>query len=72
MPGVFASSLEGCRSTDEFVAAIRSWPELWKDNQRLLGELAQEPFQSNETAHAARQDSVAGGLSNGVCCEAGS
>jgi len=72
MHGLFVSSLAGCRSTDEFVAAIRSWPELWKDNLRLMVELVQEPSHSNETAPAARQDSVAGGLSNGVCCEAGS
>jgi len=72
MPGLFASSLAGCHSTDEFVAAIRSWPELWKDNLRLLGKLAQESSHSNASSPADGQDFSVSGLSSGACCEAGS
>jgi hypothetical protein len=30
---MFAESLEGCQSVPEAVAAICSWPELWKESR---------------------------------------
>ena len=49
LTGHLASSLEGCHSTEESVAAIRSWPELWKCYMCLPVERYQEVF-SDEVA----------------------
>ena len=49
LTGHLASSLEGCHSTEESVAAIRSWPELWKYYMCLPVERYQEVF-SDEVA----------------------
>jgi len=58
MVGLFASSLMGCHSTDEFVAAIRSWPELWKENLRLLEKHRSESSRNNGNSLAGSLDSV--------------
>jgi hypothetical protein len=42
MLGLLASSLEGCHSTEESVAAIPSEPELWKYYICLLAQQYQE------------------------------
>lgn len=37
---MFAESLQGCQSVLELVAAIRSWPEIWRRSQ--VKEMAEE------------------------------
>jgi hypothetical protein len=52
MPGFLASSPEGCHSTEESIAAILSWPELWKYYISLLAQQYQE-VSSDEVADAS-------------------
>ena len=51
LTGHLASSLEGCHSTEESVAAIQSWPELWMYYMCLRVERYQE-VSSDEVADA--------------------